>query len=361
MPLSQLDRIFQGDPLSFLKTYAITPLDFTAISTLQMGASGLYDAKTHTQTGGAPIDSTLSIKGRAKQIAYTTLEEVRDLTTQQVEHNCYKLMFRSATEVAGNAGNYIPCWFLPWASNHLTRMVIPPKLPPRPGGPAILDPNIFFTAAINGCSVMATGNPLGPTITHGGTQDDRSNPANANAFANRDAGQHWTNLFQADLTRRNVTTTIDGIHKDDYINRNLTGTTPEATTYSNFLATNSSRTMRVEDVRAEGAVFGIRDDQGLWSFYLQKKARITFTRLRKVNRLFGSPKYKDVEIVTGRTKAIYKDGKKVADVPEVIVDSRTVNVTISVTKFFPGGGNAGVGGVVLPPVQLKAILDSYNT
>jgi hypothetical protein len=119
--------------------------------------------------------------------------------------------------------------------------------------------------------------------------------------------------------------------------------------------------MRVEDVRAEGAVFGIRDAGGLWSFYLQKKARITFTRLRKIKKTFGSSQYKDIEIVTGRTKPVLDKGKPTGKhIPEVILDKRTVNVTISVVKFFPGGGNAGAGGVALPPAQVKAILDSHN-
>lgn len=238
MPLSQVDRIFQRDPVAFLKQYAVTPLDFTAVNAHQMATSGLYDAKTHTQPGGAAIDSTLSVKGRIKQIAYTSLEEVRDPQNQQVEHNHYKLMFRCANEVGTGAGDYLACWFLPWASNHLTRMVISPKLPNRPDK---LDPDIFFTAAINGCSVMATGDPKGPTITHGGTMDPRSNPTHENAFANGDARQHWLDRFQADLTARNVNTPIYGIHKDDYINHNLSGTTPEATAYQNFLATNSSQ------------------------------------------------------------------------------------------------------------------------
>jgi hypothetical protein len=354
MPLSQIDRIFQRDPVAFLKQYAITPLDFTSVSA-RLLATGLYDAKTHNQAGGAGIDSTLSVKGRSKQIAYTTLEQVSDPQTNQTEHNSYKLMFRCPTEVGTDSADYIPCWFLPWASNHLTRMVIPPRIANR-----ALDSDIFFTAAINGCSVMVTGNPKGPTITHGGTQDSRSNPSNENPFANSDARQHWLGLFQADLATRNVNTPIYGIHKDDYINHNLTGTTPEATAYQNFLGTNSSQTMRVEDVRAEGAVFGVRDAGGDWSFYLQKKARITFTRLRKVKRTFGSSQYKDIQVVTGRTVPVYKGGKKVADVPEVILDKRTVNVTISVVKFFPGGGNAGGGGVALPNVQVKALLDSYN-
>lgn len=59
-------------------------------------------------------------------------------------------------------------------------------------------------------------------------------------------------------------------------------------------------------------------------------------------------------------KSIYEKGKKTGEVPEVILDQRTVNVTISVVKFFPGGGVAAAGGVTLPPAQVKAILDSYN-
>ena len=348
-----LDQSFLHDPIAFLQQCPISPLDYTAASAhiLRTQGTGIYTAPTHDQPGGAAVDATLSVKDRSKMIAFTTLE------AETSARNSYKLNFRSATEVGANAGDYIPCWFLPWASNHLTRIVIPPKLP---SGRGKMDPDIFFTAAINGCSVMASGDPKAPTITHGGTMDDRSNLSNPNAFQNGDAQQHWMNLFQADLAARNKNTPIHGIHKGDYVNQNRTGTTPEAVAIQNFLNSNASKTMKVQEVLAEGAVFGIRDANGNWSFYLQRKAKITFVRFKKVKHTFGPSTYKEIQVNTGKMLSTWKDGVKTSSYPEIVPEKKTVNLTINVTKFFPGGGNAAGGGATIPHHQVKAMLDLYN-
>ena len=81
--------------------------------------------------------------------------------------------------------------------------------------------------------------------------------------------------------------------------------------------------------------------------------------------MFRSPKYEPVGVQKGMTK-IWAPGatpgrdQPIGQEPNMVVDSRTVNVTISVTKFFPGGGNAGAGGVTLDCAQVKATLDRYN-
>lgn len=354
MAKSQINRIFERDPLAFLKKCAVSPGDFTSASSAQLSkVGGLYDAKPHTQTGGAAIDATLTVQTRLKKLAYTSLEEISDPQTNRIEHNSYKLMFRTPVEIGTAAADYIPCYFLPWASNHLTKMQLNPKLPASK-----LDPDLFFTAAINGCSVMVTGDSKAPIITHGGTSDSRSIPSNDNAFAGGNARQHWKGLFQNDLAANNINTPIFGIHKDDYINYAFTGTTPEAATYQSFLNSNGSRHMRIDSVTAEGAVFGLRDAGGDWAFYLQKKVRFIFTRLRKA----GISKYEPVEISTGRqiTRNIPGSTQK-KTTAEVITDTRTVNVTISVVKFYPGNGVGAPGSVMLPPNQVKAMLDSYNT
>ncbi|HWB83628.1 MAG TPA: hypothetical protein VG675_05785 [Bryobacteraceae bacterium] len=355
MAKSQVDRIFERAPLDFLRAYTISPGDFTSISTGFLSARSIYDQKPHTQVGGAAIDSTLTIKGYSDKVAYTTLEEVVDFTGQR-EINAYKLFFRTAQEVGANADDYIACWFLPWASNHLTKMRIPPKLPPRPGV-KFIDPDIFFTAAINGCSVMVAGDPKSPIITHGGTADSRSKLSEDNAFQNGNARQHWLNLFKQDLARSGNTSPILGIHKDDYINYALTGTTREAAQYEKFLEDNRLQTMRIDSVRPQGAVFGLRDGTGDWSFYLQKKVTITFTRLRKIKKLIGKSKYEPVEIQTGRVHTKTIDGKKV-DVPVVALDSKVVSFTVELVKFFPGTGT-GAATAMVDPARIKAVLESY--
>jgi len=82
------------------------------------------------------------------------------------------------------AADHIACWFLPWASNHLTMIQRPPKIPTRLGGApsSAVDPDLFFTAAISGCSVMVAGDAKSPFVTHGGTRTARSKTSDENAL-----------------------------------------------------------------------------------------------------------------------------------------------------------------------------------
>ena len=61
-----------------------------------------------------------------------------------------------------NFAGYRPIWFLPWADLNIIRLTIPVKGTSNP------DPDIFFTAAINGCSVFVQGSARHPTVYHAG-------------------------------------------------------------------------------------------------------------------------------------------------------------------------------------------------
>ena len=61
---------------------------------------------------------------------------------------------------------HIPVWFLLGKVDHLIEMTIPKRENEDDDGPD--DPKIFFTAAINGCSVFVRGDPRSPTVTHAG-------------------------------------------------------------------------------------------------------------------------------------------------------------------------------------------------
>src|ERR1700722_7979920 len=118
MAKSQIDRIFERDPLSFLKSQTVSPGDYSSLSAAHFTTDfPLYDGKVHTQVGGSAIDSTLSVTGAKQKIAYTKLEEIR-APSGVLEANAYNLVFKTAQEVGTSAGDYIACYFLPWASNH---------------------------------------------------------------------------------------------------------------------------------------------------------------------------------------------------------------------------------------------------
>jgi len=347
MPKSDLDAALERDPLTFMKTHSVLPQDYTGHN------PGIFNKANSATPGGAAIDETLVIERRARQIAYTKLAQVVDRQNNEAQANTYNLFFETGDRIGTAAADNIACWFLPWASNHLTTFQLPPKIPPKPGAAAArtsLDPDLFFTAAISGCSVMVAGDPKSPIVTHGGTASSRSKLTDENAFVAGNSRLHWQNLFERELTKRGLSLPIHGVHKGDYINAAFSGTTPEAKQYEQFLKDDKLTSMRVDRVMPQGCVFGVRDPAGSWSFYLQKTVTFTFTRLRK-KKGFLSTSY--VPAVVPSKKGL-APGEKAA----MIEDQKTASVTIEVVRFFPGNGKAAASAL-LPPAQVKAILESY--
>jgi hypothetical protein len=347
MAKSALDIALERDPLEFMKTHSVFPQDYTGHN------PGIFNKPNSDTPGGAAVDETLVVERRARQIAYTKLALVTDPQNKEVQANTYNLFFETGATIGTAAPDNIACWFLPWASNHLTTFQLPPKIPRKPGvatGNAHLDPDLFFTAAISGCSVMVAGDPKAPIVTHGGTRASRSKLTDENAFVAGNSRLHWQNLFERELSKRGLTVPIHGVHKGDYINAAFTGTTPEAAQYEKFLRNDKTTSMRVDRVMPQGCVFGVRDPAGSWSFYLQKTVTFTFTRLRK-KKGFLSSSYVPATVQS-------KKGLAPGEKAQMIEDQKTASVTIEIVKFFPGNGTAAASAL-LPPAQVKAILESY--
>jgi hypothetical protein len=342
MAKSQLDTDFERAPVEFLTYRALRPQANWNL----VGAGAIGNPFDKNPQGSmqnpAPIDAVLTARSDAR-IGYTKLTAVAG------EKNIYDAAIRSRVQVGNDIANYVPVWYLPWASNHLTKITIPPKVADRGNVAAASTPDIFLTAALCGCSVMVHGNPAGPTITHGGTSDDRSNSSNPNAFAGT-SKQHWKGIFQADLNSRGKNGAISGIHVEDYSAHNG-GSTPEATAVSTFLANNSLQRMRVDSVSPSGCVFGIRDNQNQWSFYLQKIVTIRFTHMRKGGIVDRIRQKGYVEVKVKRTYT--NDGSESA----MVLSQDTVAVPVQVTKFFPGNGAASVA--TIDPATVKVILNAY--
>lgn len=328
-----------------MKTHSVFPQDYLGLSR----DTAIFNKQNSDTPGGAQIDETLAILQRERMIAYSKLETVRDKVKQVEQANTYQLFFKTGGQVGGD-DSYFPCWFLPWASNHLTKMHIPPRIPARAGRRASLDPDLFFTAAISGCSVMAAGDPKAPIVTHGGTAMARSMPGvNEDAFEFGNSRLHWSGLFERELARTGKGGPISGVHREDYVNRAFTGTTSEAMMYEQFLKNSKLKSLRIDAMNPQGCVFGVRDPAGNWAFYLQKTITITFTKLRKKG-VIGS-KY------VPATVQVMKAGPQGMRA-EMEVDQRTASATIEVVKFYPGAGKASVTSL-MPPSQLKAFLEQH--
>jgi hypothetical protein len=65
-----------------------------------------------------------------------------------------------ALPVGPDVANWFAVYYLPWAGNQTFRITL------KPGAVGGADPDIFFTSALNGCSVFVEGTAQVPTVYH---------------------------------------------------------------------------------------------------------------------------------------------------------------------------------------------------
>ncbi len=234
----------------------------------------------------------------------------------------------------------IPVYFLPWESRTLVTLNIPEykeenvvsygdKLSIDP-----LSPHLFFTAAINGCSVFVNGDARRPSVTHAGISQG-STPYGD------EAATFWRDLIQAHhLQQRTRGDVLYEVNKKNYVNATSKAGgawTPLSARFRTWLnKVTSGGPLKVDQVVPWGAVFGIRYGR-LWSFYLQEnvtvmrylieKKTVTKTETRQVPKknIFGKPTSK---IVTEEFEV---------EVTEEVKDFKPCNVPLRVSPFFPKG------------------------
>jgi hypothetical protein len=218
--------------------------------------------------------------------------------------------------------NWVPIYFLPWDSKKIYSMVIPDK-----AADAADHPNIFFTAAINGCSVFVRGTQENPTIYHAGINTDMHGnlPYKAPDF--------WRDFLKyVALKEGRVLTPADygEVNTTDYMNQFLSEKTADKTTlrvelYKDWLKDEYRKQLRIESVSPWGCVFGIRTGKK-WRFYLQENAAIQYAELRKV---------KKTVVVGKKYLGLKKITKDVEEVVEMQMTTRSRPLVIR--EFFPRG------------------------
>jgi len=233
----------------------------------------------------------------------------------------------------------VPVYWLPWnTAGAVISLEIPTKGTRSAGR---LDPDRFFTAAINGCSIFFAGTPANPTIFHCGGDTEVSGPSASAKF--------WRDLMGSGKIG---TTVLGEVNKEHYITTQgvksgplNTTTTQAAKDYEVWLKTNSSKQLEIEQVAPWGCVMGMRDDAGNWKFYLQQNAAITYYTLKKKG-LFSDKMVRKQE----KLKTFEKDSggvdqiitKKDQDGDTVMIDrKRVVSRPISFRQVWPNG-KAGV-------------------
>ncbi len=185
--------------------------------------------------------------------------------------------------------NYVPVYYLPWDDSGASiRLTIPRMGSNNP------DPRVFFTAAINGCSIFFQGTQDNPTVYHcGGSTGYGSDVQKATDFWEEVMTEFLASDQKAGamgpLGNRNV-------NKQEYITTpnvkakqvGPTGiaskelTTNRAKSYQGDLVTkHRAGKLTVRQVSPWACVLGRRNDAGDWTFYLQENATIQYHEVKR--------------------------------------------------------------------------------
>lgn len=249
---------------------------------------------------------------------------------------------------ASRAG-WIAVWWLPWQSGHIVKIkirsnVTDPVINCGTGIDPVNNPPIFFTAAINGCSVYAVGNTQNPSMYHGGVDGPMAvrNPTELTEDA-------WRRLVGA-----HAGSNMQGIGKHNYIsemkpvNKWSNPLTPDdkndrtsfETSASRAFATNLEQRGNLTNISVSpwGMVFGLRDVADNWQMTLVKNAFVSYKKIQKTKRFLRKTKVTHV----GETRTDRKytsDGDMYEPVVNHFPEVQNCH-TLGYMDFFPGVGAA---------------------
>jgi hypothetical protein len=188
------------------------------------------------------------------------------------------------------SGNAFPVYFLPWSTNAVFRIKLKPspKHPTQTGIPffkTTVQPSVFITAALQGCSIIVSGDPKQPVVYHLNAQsvngplgEELSSPNDHDVHAAADAKRlHMMGRYNLARTEKPKegpkvlgahplqTYTSKGAHLAEYM-PDMLGSRSSAL-QARYLGEAQG------DVEQYGTVFGIRVGED-WSFYRQTRTRV---------------------------------------------------------------------------------------
>ena len=301
-----------GDDADFkklLKKYSIAPPDnvggYTgkALGVVPVGDGvGIPALETSTRSTGIDIRRVAS----GHKVAYIDLR----LNARQVGNAGHEGDVLGFDTSFAATPNYVPVHFLPWDSlGAAIRLTIPASTANDHQGPThgmdAANPFIFFTAAINGCSIFFRGTPQNPTIFHcGGTTyvdgtDEQAEfwEAVMDEFVNfDDERKKVLGALQNDRVDKRDYVTETGVTSKYISPTGAVGrgkTTLRAKAYQKMLqARHAVGKLNLESVNPWGCVVGRRNDNGDWTFYLQENATVTYHQisLNPIKRMQGGVK-----------------------------------------------------------------------
>jgi hypothetical protein len=201
------------------------------------------------------------------------------------------------------AADAVPCYYLPWKLNQLMRMKLKPSPnhPARGAGQQVLQPELFVTAALQGCSVLVSGTADQPVVAHANAQrivgpngEAFGGPGGAHAVALRVKEQHMKDLHartRAAVPKEGLKVggqyqdpvaqgfQVGGAHAKDYMSAvdPVFASRLAKMYWSRFRAkAKPYRDGKMQiSVEQYGTVFGVRN-AGDWKFYRQSRTRVTY-------------------------------------------------------------------------------------
>ncbi len=252
---SELQR-FKTDPVQFARQYAILPCNG------KMSSEG---------------DDYSQIKMDDSQNKKLVSRMVLTPKPGANEYGGFQLVY--APTMRQSSG--IDIFFLPWKSARVVSMDLP----------AGQGPDLFFTAAINGCSVFVEGAPQHPTVYHAGINPPWPSMANTlpkparMAKAKKDAALVWRELFwsMSPLVQRPSLQGFGEVNKADYVfdgtivKPDNIKTTRKAQQVKILLQRQASwRDATLDSLSPWGCVFGVRKNNN-WTFFLQQNLTVVYT------------------------------------------------------------------------------------
>ncbi len=185
----------------------------------------------------------------------------------------------------------IPSYFLPWRKDHMMRI----KLKPSPKHATteknkVVQPDVFVTAALQGCSIMVSGEPEQPVVYHLNAASTKG--PHDETFGGNDAQfdiaaaskiQKMRQMYasaRSEFRKEGPKTefglrgnqdafTSSGAHVNEY----MLGVKPGVNA---MLRNQYAGVGNLHQVAQFGTVFGVRKD-GTWRFYRQSRTRLSFT------------------------------------------------------------------------------------
>jgi hypothetical protein len=263
--MTMYNDLLRKKPMDLFRSKVISPPSRSPVMPVNKGALSTVPSG-YIKEGGAPTVTAwhMPTDGRIMYISLQPMPYRPDCLTFNVSQK-------------QETPDWVPVWFLPWTSMGMVSMQI------QSIGRDYLDPDdprnpgIFFTAAINGCSVFVRGNPKEPTVYHAGIDGKFDKSVDVMRFWRDRAAE----MAAIDGTGKS---NVHGeINKTHYVNDPSLGEfkTTDSIVFEKWLSDeNKNPNLTVQSVTASGCVFGIRFGAS-WSFYLQESAQVQVMRLVK--------------------------------------------------------------------------------